>query len=180
MVAPGEKWDGHRGSGAPAQEPCGVHLGTFGDLVVTPSERSESGSLTAFAGSARVLAVTDTVDALLDEYHRRYVERDAEGVTDLCLWPFLAIRKGEAIHLPDRNAVRDHFASMVQTYRFAGVDSWRRVETDVRPLGEHSFFVTVNWNTVDSEGEVLRGSWTSYQMLATPNGWRFLSYTNHF
>jgi hypothetical protein len=67
--------------------------------------------------------VTDTVESLLDEYQRRYVARDAEGVTDLCLWPFLAIRKGEPIHLLDRNAMRDHFASMVQTYRFVGVDS---------------------------------------------------------
>jgi hypothetical protein len=51
-----------------------------------------------------------TVDSFLHEYARRYAERDGEGVTDLCLWPFLAIRKGEAIHLLDRDAVRDHFA----------------------------------------------------------------------
>ena len=121
-----------------------------------------------------------TVDSLLDEYQDRYTERDAEGVTNLCLWPFLAVRDGEAIHLPDRNAVRDHFASMVQAYRFTGVVSWRRVETEVRQLGEHSVFVTVNWNTVGPEGQVLRDSWTSYQMLATSNGWQFVSYTNHF
>ena len=124
--------------------------------------------------------MTDTVDSLLDEYQRRYVARDAEGVTNLCLWPFLAIRKGEAIHLLDRNAVRDHFASMVQAYRFIGVDSWRRVETDIRQLGKDSVFVTVNWKTVDPEGQVLRDSWTSYHLLTTPDGWRFLSYTNHF
>ncbi len=121
-----------------------------------------------------------TVDSLLDEYHRRYSERDAEGVTDLCLWPFLAVGRGEAIHLLDRNAVRDHFASAVQAYRFTGVASWRRVETEIRQLGEHSVFVTVNWNTIDPEGKVLRDSWTSYQMLATSDGLRFLSYTNHF
>ena len=124
--------------------------------------------------------MTDTVESLLDEYQRRYVARDGEGVTDLCRWPFLAIRKGEAIHLLDRNAVRDHFASMVQTYRFVGVDSWRRIETEVRQLGADSVFVTVNWNTVDAESEVLRDSWTSYHLLKTPEGWRFLSYTNHF
>ena len=124
--------------------------------------------------------MTDTVDSLLDEYHRRYVERDAEGVTDLCVWPFLAIRKGEAFHLLDRDAVRDHFASMVQAYRFVGVDSWKRVETEVRQLGPDSVFVTVNWNTFDAAGEVLRDSWTSYHLLTTLDGWRFLSYTNHF
>jgi hypothetical protein len=50
-----------------------------------------------------------TVGSFFHEYARRYTERDVEGVTDLCLWPFLAIRKGEAIHLPDRDAVQDHF-----------------------------------------------------------------------
>jgi hypothetical protein len=124
--------------------------------------------------------VTATVDSLLDEYQRRYTERDAEGVTNLCVWPFVAIRKGEAIHLLDRDAVRDHFASTIQAYRFTGVVTWKRVETDARQLGESSMFVTVNWHTVNAEGDLLRNSWTSYQLLATVHGWRFLSYTNHF
>lgn len=124
--------------------------------------------------------MTNTVDSLLDEYQGRYTERDAEGVTDLCLWPFLAIRRGEAIHLLDRDAVRDHFASAVQAYRFTGVVSWKRVDTEVRQLGKDSVFVTVNWNTVDTDGQVLRDSWTSYLLLTTQDGWRFVSYTNHF
>ena len=126
------------------------------------------------------MPVTATVDSLLDEYQRRYTERDSEGVTNLCVWPFVAIRRGEAIHLLDRDAVRDHFASAIQAYRFTGVVSWKRVETNTRQLGESSAFVSVNWNTVNEEGHVLRDSWTSYQLLATPDGWRFLSYTNHF
>jgi hypothetical protein len=124
--------------------------------------------------------VTATVDSLLDEYQRRYTERDAEGVTNLCVWPFVAIRKGEAIHLLDRDAVRDHFAATIQAYRFTGVVTWKRVETNTRQLGESSMFVSVNWNTVNEEGHVLRDSWTSYQLLATADEWRFLSYTNHF
>ena len=126
------------------------------------------------------MPVTATVDSLLDEYQRRYTERDAEGVTNLCVWPFVAIRRGEVIHLLDREAVRDHFASAVQAYRFTGVVTWRRVETTARQLGESSMFVTVNWNTVNEDGRVLRDSWTSYQLLTTADGWRFLSYTNHF
>ena len=42
-----------------------------------------------------------TVDAFMDEYIRRYSERDVEGVTDICHAPFLAIREGVPIHLPD-------------------------------------------------------------------------------
>ena len=122
-----------------------------------------------------------TVELLFDDYTRLYAERDVEGVTDLCLWPFLAIRRGEAIHMPDRDAVRDHFASAIVAYRTAsGVANWTLVEMDVRQLGEHSVFATVHWNALDADGQVVRDTWTSYQLLATPDGWRFLSYTNHF
>jgi hypothetical protein len=122
-----------------------------------------------------------TVDSLVHEYARRYTERDVEGVTDLCLWPFLAIRKGEAIHLPDRDAVRDHFFSAINAYRFAaGAGTWSPVEIDTREIGEHSVFTTVHWNALDADGQVVGDTCTSYQLLATTNGWRFLSYTNHF
>ena len=125
--------------------------------------------------------MSETVDAFFDEYARRYTERDVEGVIDLCLFPFVAIRKGKAIHMPNRNAMRDHFASAMQAYRFAaGVANWTPVEIDTRQLGEHSVFTTVHWNALDADGEVVRDTWTSYQLLATPDGWRFLSYTNHF
>ena len=121
------------------------------------------------------------VDSFLDEYARRYMERDAEGVTNLCHWPFLAIRRGEVIHLPDRDTVRDHFVGAIGAYRFAaGVASWTRVELETRQLGEHSVFASAHWNALDGDGNVVRDTWTSYQLLATPDGWRMLSYTNHF
>jgi hypothetical protein len=125
--------------------------------------------------------VAGSIASTFEEYTRLYSERDVEGVTNLCLWPFLAIRKGEAIHLPDRAAVRDHFANTIIAYRVTrGVVAWTPVEIDTRQLGEHSVFATLHWNAVDAEGQVVRDTWTSYQLLATPDGWRFLSYTNHF
>ena len=107
--------------------------------------------------SARVLRMTDTVQSLFDAYASAYSARDMEEVTDLCRWPFLAVRRGEAIHLPDRDAVRDHFASAIEAYRFTGSDSlaWTPVEIDTRELGEHSVFATVHWNAVDdADGRV--------------------------
>jgi hypothetical protein len=122
-----------------------------------------------------------TVDAFFDEYARRYTEGDVGGVTSLCLWPFLAVRRGEAIPMPDRGAVWDHFASAIAAYRLAAdAGKWTPVEIDTRQLGERSVFATVHWHALDGEGEVVRDSWTSYQLLATSDGSRLLSYTNHF
>jgi SnoaL-like domain len=124
--------------------------------------------------------VPGRVDEVMDEYIRRYSERDVEGVTELCLVPFLAIREGVPIHMPDRDAVRDHFGAMIDAYRGTGVAAWKRIEIDVRELGEHAVFATVRWNALDSQGNVLRDTRTTYHLLATSDGWRFLSYTNHF
>jgi len=119
-----------------------------------------------------------TVDSFFDEYARRYTEGDVEGVTSLCLWPFLAVRRGDSIHMPDRDAVWDHFASAIAAYRLAAeAGKWTPLEIDTRQLGEHSVFATVHWNALDADGQVVRDTCTSYQLLATPDGWRFLSYT---
>ena len=77
-------------------------------------------------------------------------------------------------------AVRDHFAGAIVAYRVIGVVAWTQVEIDARQLGEYSAFATVHWNAVAADREVLRDTWTSYHLLDTPNGWLFLSYTNHF
>ncbi|HEV8104884.1 MAG TPA: nuclear transport factor 2 family protein [Gaiellaceae bacterium] len=124
--------------------------------------------------------MSETVDAFMDEYIRRYSDRDLEGVTELCLAPFLAIREGVPIHMADRDAVRDHFGAMIDAYRRVGAATWRRIESDTRELGEHAVFTTVRWNALDTHGNVLRDTRTTYHLLATPDGWRLLSYTNHF
>ena len=124
--------------------------------------------------------MTDTVESLMNEYTRRYVAHDEEGVAELCLYPFLAIREGAPIHLLDRNAVRDHFATVMDAYRDAGFSSFAPVAIDTRQLGDRAAFTTVRWHAMDTDGKVARDTLTTYHLLATPAGWRFLSYTNHF
>jgi hypothetical protein len=124
--------------------------------------------------------MTAAIDSLVREYSRRYSAREVEGVTDLCLWPFLAIREGARIHLADRDAVRDHFTAMIDAYRDAGYASFAPVAIDTRQLGEHAGSTTVRWHALWADGSVARDTLTTYHVLATPDGWRFLSYTNHF
>ena len=118
--------------------------------------------------------VTAAIDSLIHEYARRYSARDVEGVTELCHRPFVAIREGAAIHLADRDAVRDHFAAMIEAYRDAGYASFAPAAIDTRRLGERAAFATVRWHALDTDGE------TTYHLLVGPDGWRMLSYTNHF
>jgi ketosteroid isomerase-like protein len=120
------------------------------------------------------------IDSLIREYARRYSARDVEGVTELCSWPFVAIREGAAIHLADREAVRDHFAAMIDAYRNAGYASFAPVAIETRELGQRATFTTVRWQALDSGGAVARDTETTYHLLETPDGWRILSYTNHF
>jgi hypothetical protein len=53
-------------------------------------------------------------------------------------------------------------------------------DVEAKALGGYSAFVTAHWNAVDDEGSVVRDTSTSYQVLATPAGWRLMSYTSHF
>lgn len=46
--------------------------------------------------------------------------------------------------------------------------------------GLASAVAAVRWNARDSDGNVTRDTRTTYHALAGPQGWRFLSYTNHF
>jgi hypothetical protein len=124
--------------------------------------------------------MTVTINSLIHQYARRYSAREVDGVTELCLWPFVAIREGAAIHLADRDAVRDHFTTMIDAYRDAGYASFAAVAIDTRQLGGRAAFATVRWHALGTDGEVARDTQTTYHLLATPDGWRILSYTNHF
>ncbi len=121
-----------------------------------------------------------TVDAFLDQYIRWYSEGDVDGATEVCIVPFVAVRDGVEIHLPDRNAVRDHLAGVIDAFRTGGVATWERIETDVNELGDHTIFATVRWNGLDADGTVVRDISTTCHLLRTPDGLRFVSYTNHF
>ena len=121
-----------------------------------------------------------TLDDLFAQYADRYSAHDAEGVTALCEAPFLAIRVGIPHHLPDPDAVRDHFSTIMTAYRATGSTTWSPIEVEPHPLGDSASFVTVRWNATDESGTVVRDTRTTYHVICGAAGWRFLSYTNHF
>ena len=144
------------------------------------SSETEPWSRWPSATACQTAPMASPVDALIFEYTRRYVAGDADGVSELCETPFLAIREGRRIHLSDPDAVREHFAQHISAYRAAGYASFAPIALQVRHLGDRAAFVTVRWHALDGANHVVRDSFTTYHVIAGENGWRFLSYTNHF
>jgi hypothetical protein len=70
--------------------------------------------------------------------------------------------------------------AMIDAYHTAGYASFAPLAIDTRELGERAAFTTVRWHARDSDGSVVRDTLTTYHLLATSDGWRLLSYTNHF
>jgi hypothetical protein len=69
---------------------------------------------------------------------------------------------------------------MIDAYRAGGYASFAPVAIETRELGQHAAFTTVRWHALDADGEVARDTETTYHLLLTTDGWRILSYTNHF
>ena len=49
------------------------------------------------------------IERFFEMYAERYMASDADAIAAMCEVPFLAVRESRAIHLGDRDAVREHF-----------------------------------------------------------------------
>jgi len=113
------------------------------------------------------------------EYAERYMASDVDTISALYEAPLLAVREGHAIHLPDRTAVREHLAELMNAYQSAGAAGAEIAEIAVMPLGKSGATATVRWHVVDGAGTLLRDFRTTYHLLRAGEAWRILSYTNH-
>lgn len=120
-----------------------------------------------------------TAEEVLDEYGRRHLEGDTAGVVALCEVPFLAVRDGDTFHLPDAQAVLDHFQAHIDAYHAAGGTAIERVSLDLQRLGERSCIATVCWHVLGRDQELVKERITTYHLVAANDNWRILSYTNH-
>jgi len=123
-----------------------------------------------------------SVDSFFDDYARLYTAGDVKGVTNLWSLPVRCnpARRGRSTCL---TAAPCGITSLRPSLHIAArrtLRTWKPVEIDSRHLGEHSVFATVPGMRLDADGQVIRDTWSSYQLLATSDGWRLLSYTNHF
>lgn len=120
------------------------------------------------------------IDRFFETYAERYMASDADAIAAMYEVPFLAVREGRAIHLGDREAVREHLVALMEAYRNAGATSATIADLQVAQLDTTSALATVRWNALANDGALLRDFTTSYQMLREePRGWRILSYTYH-
>ena len=120
-----------------------------------------------------------TIQSFFDHYAERYMAWDVDAIATMYEAPFLAVRDGGAIHLPDDAAVHEHLAELMEAYGKAGAVRADIASLDTLPLGPSGAIVTVNWHAVDARGELVRDFHTSYHLLRDDATWRILSYTNH-
>lgn len=120
------------------------------------------------------------IERFFETYAERYMASDVDAVAAMYEAPFLAVREGRAIHLRDREAVREHLARLMEGYRNAGAAHATVADLQVTQLDSASVIATVRWNALSGDGALLRDFTTSYQMLRQePDSWRILSYTYH-
>ena len=81
-----------------------------------------------------------------------------------------SFREGKAIHLSDGEAVREHFATIMSTYRGMGAAAWWPVEIEPHPLGDSASFTTVRWNATDERGNITRGYAYDVPLAREPRG----------
>jgi hypothetical protein len=124
--------------------------------------------------------MTATVESFIQEYARRYSDHDPEAVTELCFTP--SWRSAAARRFTSPILTRCAIISPRSWMHIGGGGAaiWSPVAIDTRRLGKNAAFTTVRWNALDTEGEVVRDTETTYHLLADSAGWHFLSYTNHF
>jgi hypothetical protein len=113
------------------------------------------------------------------QYAERYMASDVDAISAVYESPLVAVREGRAIHLPDRTAVRDHLAELMEAYENAGAARADVAQLDVLPLGKSSAIATVRWHVLDAAGTLLRDFRSTYHLLLAGGAWRILSYTNH-
>ena len=123
--------------------------------------------------------MNDSLEEFWEVYSERYMASDLDAVSALYEAPFLAVRENEPIHLPDRDAVREHLAGLMEAYRNASATSAAIADLRVAELDDASSITTVRWNALSEDGSLLRDFTVSYQLLRTPDGWKILSYTYH-
>lgn len=118
------------------------------------------------------------LDALFRRYAERYMAGDVAAVAEMYDAPFLAVRSGSPIHLPDRAAVEEHLAGLMAAYQAAGATAAEIAEIDVLAQGDSALLATVRWNVRGADGGLVRDFRTSYELVG-PEPWRIVSYVNH-
>ena len=118
------------------------------------------------------------VEAYFRRYAELYMAAEAEAVADLCEVPFLAVRGGTAIHLPDRAALVEHLAGLMAAYRRSGATAANIVEMTDLPQGDGASFVTVHWDVRAADGAQVRDFRSSYQLVGRDAA-LIVSYVNH-
>ncbi len=120
------------------------------------------------------------LEALFTAYARAFDAVDAESIADAYHVPCLTLRADGSIHaLTDRGAVERFFRDVAAGYRDEGNRRCAWSGLEVRPLGEGTLLVTMDWQLRREDGSALRGWRQTYQLVRRDGRWKILVSTFH-
>jgi ketosteroid isomerase-like protein len=119
------------------------------------------------------------LEPFFSHYAERYMASDVDAISAMYEAPLLALRDGRVIHLPDREAVREHLTELMDAYARSGAVRADIAELDVTELGRSSAFASVHWHVRAADGAVVKDFRTTYHLANADGTWQILSYTNH-
>ena len=117
--------------------------------------------------------------AYFQEYAALYMRSDAAAIANRFYEaPFVAVRRGEPIHMATTADVVEHLRGVMAAYRASGAAAAEIGDIAIDEQGNAAMLVTVDWHIRGPDHALIRELRTSYQ-IAGRDSWRILSYVNH-
>lgn len=111
-------------------------------------------------------AVFDTGD--MDEFSKRFAE------------PFVSIRADGTIQsMPTNESASEFFEHVSSLWKAEGYDSFRTRDYEVTPIGSSAMLVTLSWDMLDKDNQLIKEWRQSYNLVKQDDVWQVYASTFH-
>ena len=156
-------------------------------------ERTSSGTLRLPAAAAHVqtLGVTEEdirmptslaseANAFLEEYNRAFASISGDQIAALYHEPCITVRGDGSVHcMQSRTELARFFQDVADTYYRDGYRNGRFSSLEVTPIGERSALITLDWEMLREDGDLIRQWRQSYNLVRVGAEWQILASIFH-
>ena len=123
--------------------------------------------------------LNDEVRTFLESYNEAFASIDGARIAALYHSPCVTLRGDGSVHCLTSNDLAAFFQNVADTYHSEGYRDGRFRILQVVPIGGRSALVTVDWELLRGDGNVIRGWRQSYNLARVKAGWQILVSTFH-